>query len=269
MAATPRQASLETSLTRLNDDGRALLFTEARTANTFSDRPVAGEQLEEIYELMKWGPTWSNTLPCESFTSLLQTERPGCFRTCSPGTSARRPSHWSTPSWPLTAPSTTRFPACFPSAPGCGTPSKQTQGCGTRSAPAAHGCRPPTSSSPSAQPAWPPDLWEGSTPQASMPSSSPPGTGGHSSSSTSATPVRAPGMNACPGWTMRKPSGMPNPLARPVPGPFLAPGRAYCRTAARKSHTAGQALQTSSAASCIDRSALRGGSERRVGLAIT
>jgi 3-hydroxypropanoate dehydrogenase len=47
------QASLETSLTRLDDDGRALLFTEARTANTFSDRPVAGEQLEEVYELMK------------------------------------------------------------------------------------------------------------------------------------------------------------------------------------------------------------------------
>jgi 3-hydroxypropanoate dehydrogenase len=53
MAATPAQASLETSLTRLNDGGRALLFTEARTANTFSDRPVTGEQLREIYELMK------------------------------------------------------------------------------------------------------------------------------------------------------------------------------------------------------------------------
>jgi 3-hydroxypropanoate dehydrogenase len=24
---------------------------------------VTGEQLQEIYELMKWGPTWSNTLP--------------------------------------------------------------------------------------------------------------------------------------------------------------------------------------------------------------
>jgi 3-hydroxypropanoate dehydrogenase len=61
MAATSAQASLETSLTRLGDDGRALLFTEARTANTFSDRPVTGEQLREIYELMKWGATWSNT----------------------------------------------------------------------------------------------------------------------------------------------------------------------------------------------------------------
>jgi nitroreductase len=63
MAATPAQATLETSLTRLNDGGRALLFTEARTANTFSDRPVTSEQLRAIYELMKWGPTWSNTLP--------------------------------------------------------------------------------------------------------------------------------------------------------------------------------------------------------------
>jgi hypothetical protein len=32
MAATSAPASLETSLTRLGDDGRALLFTEARTA---------------------------------------------------------------------------------------------------------------------------------------------------------------------------------------------------------------------------------------------
>jgi Nitroreductase len=51
----------------------------------------------------------------------------------------------------------------------------------------------------------------GSIPQASMPSSSHPGTGGHSSSSTSATPARAPGTNACPGWTMPKPSDMPDP----------------------------------------------------------
>jgi hypothetical protein len=37
------------------DEGRAILFTSARTANTFSDRPVGEEQLREIYELMKWG----------------------------------------------------------------------------------------------------------------------------------------------------------------------------------------------------------------------
>jgi len=53
----------EITLPRLDDDGRAVLFTSARTANNFSDRPVPPEQLREIYELMKWGPTWANTLP--------------------------------------------------------------------------------------------------------------------------------------------------------------------------------------------------------------
>jgi 3-hydroxypropanoate dehydrogenase len=53
----------ETPAAALGPAARALLFTEARTANTFSDRPVSDEQLREIYELMKWGPTWANTLP--------------------------------------------------------------------------------------------------------------------------------------------------------------------------------------------------------------
>jgi 3-hydroxypropanoate dehydrogenase len=50
-------------LDRLDDAARAILFTKGRTANSFSSRPVTGEQLREIYELMKWGPTWANTLP--------------------------------------------------------------------------------------------------------------------------------------------------------------------------------------------------------------
>jgi 3-hydroxypropanoate dehydrogenase len=63
MTQTTVTDSAETTLPRLDDDGRALLFTSARTANTFSDRLVGEEQLREIYELMKWGPTWANTLP--------------------------------------------------------------------------------------------------------------------------------------------------------------------------------------------------------------
>jgi len=50
-------------LDRLDDAARAILFTKGRTANSFSSRPVTGEQLQEIYGLMKWGPTWANTLP--------------------------------------------------------------------------------------------------------------------------------------------------------------------------------------------------------------
>jgi 3-hydroxypropanoate dehydrogenase len=48
---------------RLSDEGRALLFTEARTANTFADTPVTDEELAEIRELAKWPPTAANTQP--------------------------------------------------------------------------------------------------------------------------------------------------------------------------------------------------------------
>ncbi len=47
----------------LNDAGRALLFTEARTANLFLDRAVGTETLRDLYELMKWGPTSMNGCP--------------------------------------------------------------------------------------------------------------------------------------------------------------------------------------------------------------
>jgi 3-hydroxypropanoate dehydrogenase len=43
--------------------GRELLFTAARTANTFSDALVTDEQLHEITELAKWPPTMANTNP--------------------------------------------------------------------------------------------------------------------------------------------------------------------------------------------------------------
>ncbi|GAA2776046.1 malonic semialdehyde reductase [Kitasatospora sp. CM 4170] len=40
-----------------------LLFREARTANTFSDEPVTEEQIQAIYELVKYGPTAFNAQP--------------------------------------------------------------------------------------------------------------------------------------------------------------------------------------------------------------
>ena len=57
-AATP-----DLALPFLDDAGRALLFTEARTANAFAPTPVGDEQLSEIWELAKWGPTSANTQP--------------------------------------------------------------------------------------------------------------------------------------------------------------------------------------------------------------
>ncbi|SDI81006.1 3-hydroxypropanoate dehydrogenase [Frankineae bacterium MT45] len=47
----------------LDEAGRALLFTEARTANSFTDEPVSDEVLADIWELAKWAPTAANTQP--------------------------------------------------------------------------------------------------------------------------------------------------------------------------------------------------------------
>src|SRR4051794_37439485 len=40
-----------------------LLFREARTANAFTDEPVTDEQVEAIYELVKFAPTAMNQQP--------------------------------------------------------------------------------------------------------------------------------------------------------------------------------------------------------------
>jgi 3-hydroxypropanoate dehydrogenase len=47
----------------LDENGRAILFTQARTANTFADTPVSDEELNAIWELAKWAPTSANTQP--------------------------------------------------------------------------------------------------------------------------------------------------------------------------------------------------------------
>lgn len=39
------------------------LFREARTANTFSDEPVSAAQVQEVFELVKFGPTMMNIQP--------------------------------------------------------------------------------------------------------------------------------------------------------------------------------------------------------------
>ncbi|MHC5796939.1 malonic semialdehyde reductase [Lacisediminihabitans sp. FW035] len=51
------------TLDPLSDAGRSLLFTEARTANTFSDVPVTDEELVGIWDLAKWAPTSANLQP--------------------------------------------------------------------------------------------------------------------------------------------------------------------------------------------------------------
>jgi len=55
--------STTTFLTPVDEEARRLLFTQARSANTFTDEPVSDEQLREIYELAKFGPTSANINP--------------------------------------------------------------------------------------------------------------------------------------------------------------------------------------------------------------
>jgi 3-hydroxypropanoate dehydrogenase len=51
------------ALGTLDTTGRALLFTEARTANAFAETPVSDEELAAIWELARWAPTSANTQP--------------------------------------------------------------------------------------------------------------------------------------------------------------------------------------------------------------
>ncbi|MFD9661501.1 malonic semialdehyde reductase [Rhodococcus sp. NPDC059968] len=47
----------------LDEAARALLYTEARTANSFAPTPVSDEKLAQIWELARWAPTAANTQP--------------------------------------------------------------------------------------------------------------------------------------------------------------------------------------------------------------
>jgi 3-hydroxypropanoate dehydrogenase len=59
MTATAELISLDT----LDDAGRALLFTEARSANSFADVPVTDEELTDIWNLARWSPSMANSQP--------------------------------------------------------------------------------------------------------------------------------------------------------------------------------------------------------------
>ena len=47
----------------LDPAAQDLLFREARTANTFTDEPVTDEQVQAIYDLVKYAPTAFNQSP--------------------------------------------------------------------------------------------------------------------------------------------------------------------------------------------------------------
>ena len=61
------------------------LFRSARSQNGWLPRPVSDEQIRELYELVKWGPTSANSLPAR-FLFLRTDEAKARLRPClSPG----------------------------------------------------------------------------------------------------------------------------------------------------------------------------------------
>ena len=50
-------------MTPLNDAALAQLFTAARSHNGFHPDPIPGATLEQLYDLLKWGPTSMNCQP--------------------------------------------------------------------------------------------------------------------------------------------------------------------------------------------------------------
>ncbi|MEM7571116.1 MAG: malonic semialdehyde reductase [Pseudomonadota bacterium] len=47
----------------LNDSALDTLFREARSYNSWADKPLSDVQIEAIYDLVKWGPTSANCSP--------------------------------------------------------------------------------------------------------------------------------------------------------------------------------------------------------------
>lgn len=50
-------------LPRLDEAGQSALFTDARTASSFSPEPVPDATLRDVWELAQWPPTAANTQP--------------------------------------------------------------------------------------------------------------------------------------------------------------------------------------------------------------
>lgn len=69
----------------LDPSAQDVLFRDARTANAFSDEPVSDEQVQALYDLVKWAPTSMNSQPLrlllvrsvEARTRLLSHMSPG------------------------------------------------------------------------------------------------------------------------------------------------------------------------------------------------
>ena len=85
------------TLFALEEQARALLFTEARTANTFADIPVTDEELSAIWELARWSSSAANTQPLRVLLVRTEEGKARLIPTSPRATARRRPAHRSSP----------------------------------------------------------------------------------------------------------------------------------------------------------------------------
>lgn len=69
----------------LDRQALATLFTDARTQNRWLDKPVSSELLQQLYDLMKWGPTSANTSPARLVFARSPQARDKLVECMSPG----------------------------------------------------------------------------------------------------------------------------------------------------------------------------------------
>ncbi len=133
-----------------------LLFREARTANTFTDEPVTDEQVQAIYDLVKFGPTAFNQSPLRV---VLVRSAEGRERLVQHMAEGNRPKTATAPLVAILAADNEfheELPALLPTSRRPRTSSSRSARSASPPPASTPRCRPPTSSSASAPPVWPP-----------------------------------------------------------------------------------------------------------------
>lgn len=69
----------------LTKENLATLFSDARTHNEWHDKPVTDAQLQQIYDLMKWGATSANCSPARIIFVKSEAEKTKLLSCMGPG----------------------------------------------------------------------------------------------------------------------------------------------------------------------------------------
>jgi len=76
----------------LDPTAQDVLFRAARTANAFSDEPVTDDQVQALYDLVKWAPTSMNSQPLRLVLVRSDEARTRLLTHMSPGNRAKTES---------------------------------------------------------------------------------------------------------------------------------------------------------------------------------